>query len=100
MFDPKILDDMAARLTSILPPGVLEFQRDLEKNLRAVLSSSLARLDLVTREEFEIQKILLERIQDRVVALERQIVALEAKIPSSTEIESTQISSRKISESF
>ncbi|CAK0779749.1 Ubiquinone biosynthesis accessory factor UbiK [Gammaproteobacteria bacterium] len=79
MFDPKTLDDLTTRLTSMLPTGALEFQRDLEKNLRAVLSSAFARLDLVTREEFEIQKALLERTQDRVAALARQVEALTAQ---------------------
>ncbi|CAK0768360.1 Ubiquinone biosynthesis accessory factor UbiK [Gammaproteobacteria bacterium] len=79
MFDPKFFDDLTARLTSILPAGAVEFQRDMEKNLRAVLSSAFARLDLVTREEFEVQKVLLERTQDRVMALERRIEALTAQ---------------------
>ena len=75
MFDTKTIDDITARVKSLLPAGALEFPRDLEKNLRAILSSALAKLDLVTREEFEVQKALLESTQDRVTALERQIEA-------------------------
>ncbi|CAK0750429.1 putative ubiquinone biosynthesis accessory factor UbiK [Gammaproteobacteria bacterium] len=79
VFDPKILDELTARLSSLLPAGALEFQRDVEKNLRAALSSAFARLDLVTREEFEVQKALLERTQDRLTALERQMESLMAR---------------------
>jgi len=79
MFDPKILDDLATRLSNLLPAGAVEFQRDMEKNLRAALSAALARFDLVTREEFEVQKALLERTQDRVTALESQMASLLAQ---------------------
>ncbi len=78
MFDSKTLDDLASRITNILPVGAMEFQRDMEKNLRAILSSATARLDLVPREEFEVQKELLDSVQDRVAALERQIAGLTA----------------------
>lgn len=76
MFDSKFLDDLANRLTSILPPGAAEFHRDLEKNFRAILSAAFAKLDLVTREEFEVQKVLLERTQERLNELERKIAAI------------------------
>jgi hypothetical protein len=76
MFDPKMLDDLTSRFTSLLPAGAVEFQRDLEKNIRAIFSSALAKMDLVTREEFEVQKALLERTQDRMMALERQLEAV------------------------
>jgi len=78
MFDTKILDDLANRLVTILPSGALELHRDLEKNIRAVLASAFAKLDLVSREEFEVQKILLERTQERLLELERQIAVLTA----------------------
>jgi hypothetical protein len=82
MFDPKTLDELTERMASLLPPGVREFQQDMEKTLRATLSAAFARLDLVTREEFEVQKALLERTQARVTALERQVEALEARVPA------------------
>ena len=79
MFDHKTLDELTTRITNLLPPGAAEFQRDMEKNLRAILSSVFTHLDLVPREEFDIQKEQLDRVQDRVALLERQIDALLAK---------------------
>ena len=73
MFDQKTLDDLTVRLTSLIPEGALELRRDMEKNIRAMLSSAFSHLDLITREEFEVQKALLERALDRLAALEQQL---------------------------
>jgi BMFP domain-containing protein YqiC len=75
--DPKILDDLARRLTDVLPPGVRAVRDDLERNFRAVLQSTLARLDLVTRDEFDVQVALLTRTRERLDKLETQISKLE-----------------------
>ena len=55
MFDPKILDDLSKRLSESLPTSLREVRDDVDKNARAVLQSALAKLDLVTREEFDVQ---------------------------------------------
>ncbi len=73
MFDNKTLEDITTHITSMLPTGAVEWQRDVEKNLRAMLTAAFAKLDLVPREEFEVQKELLDRLQDRVATLERQL---------------------------
>ena len=80
MLDPKTLDDLAQRLAGSVPAGVRELQQDLEKNLRATLQASLARLDLVTREEFDAQREVLARTRTRLQALERQVAELEARV--------------------
>ena len=82
MFDPSALDDLTQRLAAFLPPGTRELQRDMERNLRAALSAAFARLDLVTREEFEVQKGVLERTRAQLIVLERQVAALEAQRPA------------------
>lgn len=76
--DSKTIDDLAKRLSDAMPNGVKELQQDIEKNFRAVLESTFSKLNLVTREEFEVQKGVLARTRAKVEALEAQVKALEA----------------------
>ncbi len=78
MIDPGILDDLARRLARLAPPGAEALREDLERNLHAALRAALARLDLVTREEFDAQARVLARTRARLEALERRVAALEA----------------------
>lgn len=78
MLNPKTLDDLARRLADAMPSGVKELQLDVERNLRAQLQSGLARLDLVTREEFDIQAKVLARSRAKVDELEKRVAELEA----------------------
>lgn len=78
-FDPKSLDDMARRLMDAVPPGLAAMRRDLEENFRAVLSSGLARLDLVTRQEFDVQAGVLRRTREQLEALEARVRELESR---------------------
>ena len=78
--NPHILDQLAERLAKALPPGVRELQQDAEKNFRAILQSGLAKLNLVTREEFDIQAALLARTRLHLQELERQITELETRL--------------------
>jgi BMFP domain-containing protein YqiC len=81
MLNPKIIDDLARRLSNTVPAGLREAQQDLEKNFRTVLQNTLARLDLVTREEFDVQARLLSRTREKLEALEKTIAELEARQP-------------------
>lgn len=76
-FDPKSLEELARKLADAVPPGLSAFRDDLERNFRVVLQSGLARLDLVTRQEFDIQAAVLRRSRERLEELERRIAALE-----------------------
>ena len=78
MIDPKILDNLASRLAATLPPGIKEIKQDAEKNFRAILQGTFAKLNLVTREEFDVQAAVLGRTHAKVQELERQILQLEA----------------------
>lgn len=71
------IDEVARRLMDNLPPAFRATQRDLENNFRAVLRASLAKLDLVTRDEFDTQSRVLERTRARLEALEARVRALE-----------------------
>jgi ubiquinone biosynthesis accessory factor UbiK len=77
MLDTKILDEVSARIRTLMaesPAG------DLEKNLRALLQSAFAKLDLVTREEFDVQTQVLFRAREQLAALELKMNELEAKL--------------------
>jgi BMFP domain-containing protein YqiC len=80
MFDPKALDDIANRLANAVPPGLNNLKDDMEKNFRAILQSALGKLDLVTREEFEVQKGVLAKTRSKLEALEQQVAEIEAKL--------------------
>jgi BMFP domain-containing protein YqiC len=77
MFDPKSIDDIANRLADAIPPGLTNFKEDLEKNFHAILQSALGKLDLVTREEFEVQKAVLAKTRSKLEDLEKQVTKLE-----------------------
>ena len=77
MIEPQLFDDIARRLAAAMPPGVQGLQAEAEKNFRAVLQSTLSRLDLVTREEFDVQSALLARTRAKLEALERRVAVME-----------------------
>ena len=87
-FDPKIFDELTSKLTSIVPEGARVLQEDLEKNARALLSNTLDKMDLVTREEFDVQKAVLARTRAKVEALEKQVAELEQALSISGTTES------------
>lgn len=76
MLNPKILEEMAANVGRILSAGPAA---DIERNARAVLGGIFSRLDLVTREEFDVQRELLQRARDQVTRLEARLAELEAR---------------------
>ena len=82
MIDLKTIDDLARRLTSLVPPGLKDARADLEQNMKATLQAGLGKLDLVTREEFEVQRAVLLRTREKIDALERTLATLEAKLAS------------------
>lgn len=75
--DPRIIDDLARRLSAAVPEGLSAMRRDLESNFKAVLQSGLSRLDLVTRQEFDVQAAVLRRTREKLEALEARLAALE-----------------------
>jgi len=77
MIDPKLLDDLAKRLSASVPTGLQSLQQDVQKNLHSALEAGLSQLDLVTREEFDIQRAVLSRSREKLEMLERQVGDLE-----------------------
>jgi BMFP domain-containing protein YqiC len=79
MLDTKFIDDLARRISDSIPAGIRGAQQDIEKNIRTLLQSSFARLDLVTREEFDTQSRVLARTREKLEQLEKTVAALEAE---------------------
>lgn len=76
--DLKTLDEITRRLAEALPADWKRAGEDVEARIRPILESQLARLELVTREEFEIQKRVLERSREKLEHLEAQLQAIES----------------------
>ncbi len=74
MLDAKLKEEISAKFAALLAASPA---KDLEKNFRALVSSTLARLDLVTREEFDVQRDLLARTREKLTALEARVAELE-----------------------
>ncbi len=71
------IEDLAKKLADAVPEGLRSMQQDLEENFRSVLQAGLARLDLVTREEFEVQEAVLARTREKLDALEARLKEIE-----------------------
>ena len=77
MISVKIIDRVSAAVSNVLPS---QLSSDVKKNMRAALQSTLERLDLVTREELEVQQAVLARTGEKLQELEKKIAALEKRL--------------------
>ena len=71
------IDNLAKKLAESVPEGLRSMGAELESNFRAILRASLAKLDLVTRDEFEVQEAVLARTRERLESLEARLKELE-----------------------
>lgn len=69
-------DDIARKVFNLLPDEVSQIQGDIESNIKTVIQSGLAKMNLVTREEFDIQSALLKRTREKLDRLEKQLAGL------------------------
>jgi len=79
MLDPKIFDDISKRVAGSIPPGIQTLQDDLQRNLHTALEAALGKLNLVTRDEFDIQQAVLQRTRQKLEQLEAQLETLETQ---------------------
>lgn len=79
-FDPEKLDELVRRVVDVLPEGAGTLEREVRSTLRSVLGAALERMDLVSREEFDVQQAVLERTRDKLERLERSVAELEARL--------------------
>ena len=77
--DRELLYHVDRRVSDLVPPGMKAAGAEFEQNLKATLQAGLAKLDLVTREEFEVQRAVLLRTREKLDALERTISELESR---------------------
>jgi BMFP domain-containing protein YqiC len=71
------IEDLASKLAEAVPEGLRSMQKELEGSFRSVLQAGLGKLDLVTREEFEVQEAVLARAREKLEALEKRLAELE-----------------------
>jgi ubiquinone biosynthesis accessory factor UbiK len=76
--DVQGIDQLAQRLASLVPPGLAQAREDMHANIKDILAQGLRRLDLVTREEFDVQSQVLARTRERLEIMERRVASLEA----------------------
>ena len=89
MIDLDKLDELARRLSSLVPPAMRGaaaegLREELQQNFKAVLQAGLAKLDLVTREEFEVQRAVLLRTRQKLDELQRAVAEVEAQLGSTS----------------
>jgi ubiquinone biosynthesis accessory factor UbiK len=75
---PKFIEELNARLAEVLAQSPA---KDIEKNMRATMTAFFSRLDLVTREDFDVQAKVLERTRESLRDLQARLEALEQKLP-------------------
>lgn len=71
------IEELAKKLADAVPDGIRTIRADLEDNFRTVLQTGLNKLDLVTREEFEVQEAVLQRTREKLEALEKRLSEIE-----------------------
>ena len=80
MIDPKKIEEMARQIHNALPPGIKSLGEEVDKKVKQVLQSQLNRLDMVSREEFEVQTKVLLRTRQKLTALEEKLAQLEQRL--------------------
>ncbi len=80
MLNAKLIDDIAQHLSTVVPPELHAVKKDLQQNFSSILQSYLHKLDLVTREEFDIQTKVLAKTRAKLEQLEQQIAELEKQL--------------------
>ncbi|GBU11815.1 hypothetical protein AwEntero_04160 [Enterobacterales bacterium] len=83
MIDPKKIEQIARQVHESMPKGIREFGEDAEKKIRQVLQAQFSRMDLVNREEFDVQTQVLLRTREKLVAMEQRLTELESKLTAS-----------------
>jgi len=76
MIDPKYFDDLAKKLMAALPTSLQNIEKDIQQKFKDVLQAAFSHLDLVTREEFDVQTKVLARTREKLELLQQQVNAL------------------------
>ena len=76
----QAIDELAQRLAELVPPGLKDAREDLGSNFKSALQAALRKLDVVTRDEFDVQRLVLLRTREKIEQLEQQVIALERQL--------------------
>lgn len=79
MINNRTLDELTDKLSNLLPEGIKMMQNDAQKNIRAILESTLSKMQLVSREEFDVQTAVLARTNEKLQQLEEQLAQLKSQ---------------------
>ena len=85
MIDTKKIEEMARQIHNVLPPGLRNLGEEADRKIKQVLQAQLNKLDMVSREEFEVQTKVLLRTRERLVELENRLAQLEAQLSAKSE---------------
>ncbi|WP_454782903.1 accessory factor UbiK family protein [Legionella sp. WA2022007384] len=80
MFDPKQFDDLAKKLFSALPPSLQNIEKDIQQKFKEVLQAAFSHMELITREEFDVQTKVLTRTREKVEQLQKQVDILMTQL--------------------
>ncbi len=80
MIDPKKIEEMARQIHNALPPGTKSLGEEVDKKVKQVLQSQLNKLDMVSREEFDVQTKVLLRTREKLTALEEKLALIEQRL--------------------
>ena len=89
MIDLSQIDELARRLSGLVPPALREGRDEMQDNFKSALQAGLARLDLVTREEFDVQRAVLARTREQLESLRSLVEQLEAQLPQRDDTRNT-----------
>lgn len=81
MLNKNVIDEINAKVSEVLQNSPA---KDIEKNIRVLLSGAFSRLDLVTRDEFDVQQEVLQRTREKLILLEAKVAELEARLNQSS----------------
>ncbi len=80
MIDPKKIEEMARQIHNALPPGIKSLGEEVDKKVKQVLQSQLNKLDMVSREEFDVQTKVLLHTREKLTALEEKLALIEQRL--------------------
>lgn len=83
MLDPKKIEEIAKTITNAIPPGMKTMADEAESKIKQILQSQLSKLDMVSREEFDVQSQVLIRTREKLEAMETRLAELEQRAKSS-----------------
>ncbi|MGL4978660.1 MAG: ubiquinone biosynthesis accessory factor UbiK [Plesiomonas sp.] len=92
MIDPKKIEQLARQVHESMPKGIREFGEEAEKKIRQTLQAQFGRLDLVSREEFDVQTQVLLRTREKLTQFEARLAELEARLAAQSSANTAPIS--------